>query len=154
MRPNRVHNYGNRASQQGMARAIFVFLSVVVFAASATALDGSKTRVVLTSPDSLDDVAQEMRLEMGKSTFLQTDYKIERLSVGDADFQKKCLGKMDEVAKEGRTVLFVSHNMAAVRKLCETGILLDSGAMLFNGPVFECVSKYLEGGTGHSGSIM
>jgi pilus assembly protein CpaC len=68
-----------------MARAIFVFLSVVVFAASATALDGSKARVVLTSPDSLDDVEQEMRLEMGKSTFLQTNYKIERLSVGDAD---------------------------------------------------------------------
>jgi pilus assembly protein CpaC len=71
-----------------MTRAIFSILCVVAFAASATALDaldGSKTRVVLARPDSLDDVAQELRLEMGKSTFLQTDYKIERLSVGDSD---------------------------------------------------------------------
>lgn len=79
------HGHGNRASQQRTARVIFAFFSIVAFTTSAMALDGSKTQIVLTSPDSLEDVAQELRLELGKSTFLQTDYKIERLSVGDAD---------------------------------------------------------------------
>lgn len=75
----------NRASQQGMARAIFVFLSAAVFATSAAAIDVAGTRVVLNSPDSIEDVAQELRLEVGKSTFVQTEYKIDRVSVGDAD---------------------------------------------------------------------
>ena len=51
----------------------------------------------------------------------------EVLAVGDAEFQKKCLGKMGDVAKQGRTVLFVSHNMPSVRLLCDNGILLNSG---------------------------
>jgi lipopolysaccharide transport system ATP-binding protein len=67
----------------------------------------------------------------------------EVLAVGDAAFQKKCLGKMGDVAREGRTVLFVSHNMAAIRQLCETGILLRSGAMAYYGDVSECVATYL-----------
>ena len=48
----------------------------------------------------------------------------EVLAVGDISFQKKCLGKMDDVAKQGRTILFVSHNMGAVRSLCEKGVVL------------------------------
>ena len=51
----------------------------------------------------------------------------EVLAVGDAQFQKKCLGKMEDVSREGRTVLFVSHNMGAIRKLCENCILLQNG---------------------------
>src|SRR4030066_2370712 len=51
----------------------------------------------------------------------------EVLAVGDVEFQKKCLGKMGDVAKEGRTVLFVSHNMGAVKQLCNQGFLLDNG---------------------------
>lgn len=67
----------------------------------------------------------------------------EVLAVGDAAFQKKCLGKMSGVAREGRTVLFISHNMAAVSSLCTTGILLDRGNMTFKGPTKECIDLYL-----------
>ena len=68
----------------------------------------------------------------------------EVLAVGDADFQKKCLGKMDDVSKkEGRTVLFVSHNMAAVRQLCTRGILLRNGELMFNGDIEGAIEIYL-----------
>lgn len=67
----------------------------------------------------------------------------EVLAVGDAAFQKKCLGKMGGVAKEGRTVLFVSHNMAAVRSLCSRAFLLDSGKVCQSGPVEICIDRYL-----------
>lgn len=70
----------------------------------------------------------------------------EVLAVGDADFQKKCLGKMDDVSKkEGRTVLFVSHNMAAVRQLCTRGILLKDGTIAVQDDnINVVVNKYLE----------
>ncbi len=66
----------------------------------------------------------------------------EVLSVGDAAFQKKSLGKMGEVAKEGRTVLFVSHNMGAVKKLCQLGIVLDKGCIKYQGNAKDAVSVY------------
>jgi lipopolysaccharide transport system ATP-binding protein len=65
------------------------------------------------------------------------------LAVGDAEFQKKCLGKMQDVAGHGRTVLFVSHNMGAVRKLCSSAITLSNGALTFRGPTTEAISAYL-----------
>jgi lipopolysaccharide transport system ATP-binding protein len=68
----------------------------------------------------------------------------EVLAVGDAAFQKKCLGKMEDVAKEGRTVLFVSHNMAAISSLCKKACLLDSGKLVRQGPVQEVVQCYLQ----------
>jgi lipopolysaccharide transport system ATP-binding protein len=67
----------------------------------------------------------------------------EVLAVGDAEFQKKCLGKMGEVAKEGRTVLFVSHNMAAILNLCSRSILLHAGEAKFSGDTTEVVNKFL-----------
>ena len=67
----------------------------------------------------------------------------EVLAVGDAAFQKKCLGKMSNVAREGRTVLFVSHNMQAVRTLCESCVLLNSGQAIFMGEVDTCIEQYL-----------
>lgn len=67
----------------------------------------------------------------------------EVLAVGDAEFQKKCLGKMGQVAGEGRTVLFVSHNMGAVQGLCERGIWLEGGRVSMNGLVREAVFAYL-----------
>ncbi len=66
----------------------------------------------------------------------------EVLAVGDAEFQKKCLGKMSEVASVGRTVLFVSHNMAAVERLCRTAILLQNGKIATRGTVLEAVQAY------------
>ena len=69
----------------------------------------------------------------------------EVLAVGDADFQKKCLGKMGDVSKkEGRTVLFVSHNMNAVLHLCKRGVVLNNGIVKFDGKVEEAVDNYLE----------
>lgn len=68
----------------------------------------------------------------------------EVLAVGDVAFQRKCLGKMNEVAKEGRTVLFVSHNMGSIGRLCKTGILLDHGKMVFNGNIGDVITKYTE----------
>jgi lipopolysaccharide transport system ATP-binding protein len=70
----------------------------------------------------------------------------EVLAVGDAEFQKKAIGKMQDVSKgEGRTVLFVSHNMASVKKLCKTGILLQNGTIKQTGIINEVVDKYIGG---------
>jgi lipopolysaccharide transport system ATP-binding protein len=67
----------------------------------------------------------------------------EVLSVGDAAFQKKSLGKMEEVSQQGRTVLFVSHNMGAVRSLCSRGILLDEGRLIKDDDVDKVINYYL-----------
>ncbi len=75
----------------------------------------------------------------------------EVLAVGDAEFQKKCLGKMGDVAKEGRTVLFVSHNMAAVNRLCHRGICLDEGRLQMAGTAESVVAFYLSTGSESEG---
>ncbi len=67
----------------------------------------------------------------------------EVLAVGDAAFQKKCLGKMGDAARSGRTILFVSHNMAAVHALCDRCLLLDEGRLVADGPTAEVVESYL-----------
>ena len=73
----------------------------------------------------------------------------EVLAVGDAEFQKKAIGKMQDVSKgEGRTVLFVSHNMTAVKSLCKKGIILQNGLINYSGDVNSAVSKYLKGDDG------
>ena len=67
----------------------------------------------------------------------------EVLAVGDAEFQKKAIGKMQDVSKgEGRTVLFVSHNMASMRALCKTGVVLDKGRVYYRGPIEEAIDNY------------
>jgi lipopolysaccharide transport system ATP-binding protein len=66
----------------------------------------------------------------------------EVLAVGDAHFQKKCLGKMDDVTKSGRTVLFVTHNLSMVTKLCERAILLQNGAVTMSGAAVDVVDYY------------
>lgn len=72
----------------------------------------------------------------------------EVLAVGDAEFQKKCLGKMKSVSdKEGRTVLFVSHNMAAVKSICQRGIMLKGGKLIFDGEANAAVDFYMQGGS-------
>lgn len=86
-----------------------------------------------------------MRLAFSVAAHLEPEILLvdEVLAVGDAEFQKKCLGKMSEVAHQGRTVLFVSHNMPAVSTLCNRGILLDRGGIRFDGPAGEAVEQYL-----------
>ena len=70
----------------------------------------------------------------------------EVLAVGDAEFQKRCLGKMHEVVRGGRTILFVSHNMAAVKALCRRALWLDNGRIAADGPVDAVVDRYLSKG--------
>lgn len=85
-----------------------------------------------------------VRLAFAVAAHLEPEILIvdEVLAVGDAQFQKKCLGKMQEVSKgEGRTVLFVSHNMAAIRSLCTSGIYLDRGSCRYCGEVVEAVDR-------------
>lgn len=68
----------------------------------------------------------------------------EVLAVGDASFQRRSMAKMTEVAKEGRTVIFVSHNMGTIRTLCERGILLENGSVIADGPAEASIDKYLQ----------
>lgn len=86
-----------------------------------------------------------VRLAFSVAAHLEPEILIvdEVLAVGDVAFQRKCLGKMDTVAKAGRTVLFVSHNMAAVQSFCDSGLLLKDGAVAFSGSIGEAVEKYL-----------
>lgn len=89
-----------------------------------------------------------VRLAFAVAAHLESEILIidEVLAVGDADFQKKCLGKMGDISKgEGRTVLFVSHNMAAVKTLCNKGIMLEHGRKVFDGNSTDAVSYYLKG---------
>jgi lipopolysaccharide transport system ATP-binding protein len=89
-----------------------------------------------------------VRLAFAVAAFLEPEILVidEVLAVGDAEFQKKAIGKMQDISKgEGRTVLFVSHNMAAVKSLCTRGIVLENGKVVFEGGVDEVVDKYLVG---------
>src|SRR5689334_15999783 len=85
-----------------------------------------------------------MRLAFAVAAHLEPEILIvdEVLAVGDATFQKKCLGKMGNVAREGRTILFVSHNLAAIQSLCNTGLVLRHGVAEFFGPVQEAINHY------------
>lgn len=89
-----------------------------------------------------------MRLAFAVAAHLEPEVLVvdEVLAVGDAEFQKKCLGKMSDVAKSGRTVLFVSHSMVAVQNLCSHAIWLDSGRILEDGDVQEVVGNYVSSG--------
>jgi len=86
-----------------------------------------------------------VRLAFAVAAHLEPDILIvdEVLAVGDAAFQRKCLGKMEEVTKEGRTVLFVSHNMGAIANLCKSAIWLDAGRLASQGEVSSIVASYL-----------
>jgi|ERR1700757_978136 len=87
-----------------------------------------------------------VRLGFAVAAHLEPEILIvdEVLAVGDAEFQKKCMGKMKDVSGQGRTVLFVSHNMSAINNLCTRGILLESGMIKHIGNISDVVSKYLD----------
>ncbi len=86
-----------------------------------------------------------VRLAFAVAAHLEPEILIidEVLAVGDAQFQKKCLGKMEDVGDEGRTVLFVSHNMATIRQLCNKAFLLSKGNFISQGDTAQIISKYL-----------
>jgi len=86
-----------------------------------------------------------VRLAFAVAAHLESEILIvdEVLAVGDAEFQKKCLGKMDNVSKgEGRTILFVSHNLGSVKTLCDKGILLSDGVQSFHGNIESTINLY------------
>jgi lipopolysaccharide transport system ATP-binding protein len=88
-----------------------------------------------------------VRLAFAVAAHLESEILIvdEVLAVGDAEFQKKCLGKMGDVSRgEGRTVLFVSHNMGSIRQLCNTAMLLSDGLLIQQGTVDETINRYLK----------
>ncbi len=94
-----------------------------------------------------------LRLAFAVAAHLEPEILVvdEVLAVGDAEFQRKCLGKMSDVAQEGRTVLFVSHNMSAVLRLTQEAIVLDQGKMVMWAPTPEAVDHYLNMGLSKQG---
>ena len=94
-----------------------------------------------------------VRLAFAVSAHLEPEILIvdEVLAVGDAEFQKKCLGKMKDVSGEGRTVLFVSHNMAAISSLCLNTIVMRNGRLVEMGPTDKIINTYLHGGEKNTG---
>ncbi|MGH7999857.1 MAG: ABC transporter ATP-binding protein, partial [Brasilonema sp.] len=89
-----------------------------------------------------------VRLAFAVAAHLEPEILIvdEVLAVGDAQFQKKCLGKMQNVAAEGRTIIFVSHQMAAISNLCSSCVMLQKGELIFSGKTEYAIQKYLESG--------
>ena len=88
----------------------------------------------------------KVRLAFSVAAHLEPEILLvdEVLAVGDVAFQKKCLGKMDDVAGEGRTVIFVSHHMSMIQALCQRGVVLENGQVAFDGSVNEAVNKYIK----------
>ena len=86
-----------------------------------------------------------VRLAFGVAAHLETEILLvdEVLAVGDAQFQRKCFAKMNEIGRHGRTILFVSHNMASIRSICEEALILDRGRLVAKGEVNDAVDRYL-----------
>lgn len=109
-------------------------------------VDFAEVEKFLDTPVKRYSSGMYVRLAFAVAAYLEPEILIvdEVLAVGDAQFQKKCLGKMGEVTQEGRTVLFVSHQMAAISNLCSSCILLQSGKIGFYGKTDQAIQKYLE----------
>jgi lipopolysaccharide transport system ATP-binding protein len=108
-------------------------------------VDFSGVEKFLDTPLKRYSSGMQLRLAFAVAAHLEPEILIidEVLAVGDAAFQKKCLGKMSEVSESGRTVLFVSHDMNAIKKLCKTAILLDGGKIIANSEVDKIIPIYL-----------
>jgi lipopolysaccharide transport system ATP-binding protein len=104
----------------------------------------------LDTPIKHYSTGMHLRLAFAVAAHLEPEILLvdEVLAVGDARFQRKCLDKMQDVGGEGRTILFVSHNVSAVTRLCQRTILLGNGQVLRDGPSHEVVSAYLSSGLG------
>lgn len=109
-------------------------------------VDFSGVERFLDTPIKRYSSGMKVRLAFAVAAHLEPEILIidEVLAVGDAEFQKKCMGKMQDVAQGGRTVLFVSHSMAAIQSLCNKGIVLEAGSVAYDGPADGAIEKYLE----------
>jgi len=104
----------------------------------------SETEAFLDTPIKFFSSGMRMRLAFSVAAHLNPEILLidEILAVGDISFQHKSLGKMNEVAASGRTILFISHSMAAIKALCQSAILLDAGRIVYNGGVDEAIDIY------------
>lgn len=116
-------------------------------------VDFAEVEKFLDTPVKRYSSGMYVRLAFAVAAHLEPEILVvdEVLAVGDAEFQKKCLGKMEDVSKnEGRTVLFVSHNMAAIKSLCNRGMVMEQGQSVFSGSASEAIERYIENRSEHS----
>jgi lipopolysaccharide transport system ATP-binding protein len=129
----------------GMRRAEIVrkFDEIVEFAGVEQFLD---------TPVKRYSSGMQVRLGFAVAAHLEPEILLidEVLAVGDAEFQKKCLGKMSDIGQAGRTIVFVSHSMPAILRLCDRAILLDRGGVVVQGPTQQVVRAYLESDLGRT----
>lgn len=116
-------------------------------------VDFSEVEKFIDTPIKRYSSGMYLRLAFAVAAHLEPEILVvdEVLAVGDAEFQRKCLGKMSDVAQEGRTVLFVSHNMSAVLRLTEETLVLDKGRMVFKASTPEAIDYYMSAGFSDSG---
>lgn len=117
----------------------------------------SEIEKFLDTPTKRYSSGMYVRLAFAVAAFMDTEILLvdEVLAVGDAQFQKKCMGKMGEVSKsEGKTILFVSHNMSMISSLCQRGILLRQGKLQFDGSVEDSINTYLNSDQVGNGEII
>jgi lipopolysaccharide transport system ATP-binding protein len=110
----------------------------------------AETEKFLDTPVKRYSSGMYVRLAFAIAAHLEPEILLvdEVLAVGDAEFQKKCLGKMQDVAEGGRTVIFVSHNMAAISRLCHRAIIVDQGSIAMDAEAEQATAKYLQSGAG------
>jgi lipopolysaccharide transport system ATP-binding protein len=128
--------------------AILGMTKAEIKAKEAEIIDFSGCERYIDTPVKRYSSGMTVRLAFAVAAHLEPDILVvdEVLAVGDAEFQKKAVGKMQDISKgEGRTVLFVSHNMAAVKSLCTRAMVLEHGKVVFEGDTNEAVSSYLKG---------
>ena len=108
-------------------------------------VDFSGVEKFIDTPVKRYSSGMRVRLAFSVAAYLEPEILLidEVLAVGDVNFQKKCLGKMQDVATKGRTVLFVSHNMAAIQQLCSSAMWIETGKLGYRGDVDTCISRYL-----------
>ncbi len=111
-------------------------------------IDFSGVEKFIDSPLKHYSSGMQLRLAFSVAAHLEPEILLidEVLAVGDMEFQKKCLGKMEEVSrKDGRTILFVSHNLDSIRKFCSSALLLEGGELIANGPTEKIIQQYISG---------
>lgn len=138
-----------------------IYLNGAILGMNKTEIDGKFDQIVsfaevekfIDTPVKRYSSGMYLRLAFAVAAHLEPDILVvdEVLAVGDAEFQRRCLGKMSDVAKEGRTVLFVSHNMSAILRLTEEAILLDKGRLVMRAPTQETVDFYMATGYSQTG---
>lgn len=116
-------------------------------------VDFSEVTQYIDTPVKRYSSGMYLRLAFAVAAHLEPEILVvdEVLAVGDAEFQKKCLGKMGDVAQQGRTVLFVSHNMSAILRLTQEAVVLNKGQLIMRGPTQEAVDYYLSSGQSQAG---